>query len=166
VITEVTARVRPAPERRRYEGWMAADFASGADVIRSLAQSGDLPDVVRGSDEAETRTSLAMSGTGGAKRALMRTYLGLRGRTHGCIIICGWEGDGDAVEIRGNRGYPEQEQAVHAYVNHALNESVAEREGRVVGGGMDYHEADIADTTPQEVVGQISTCSATVQIGG
>jgi alkyldihydroxyacetonephosphate synthase len=100
VITEVTARVRPAPQRRRYEGWMAADFASGADVIRSLAQSGDLPDVVRVSDEAETRTSLAMSGTGGAKRALMRTYLGLRGRTHGCIIICGWEGDADAVEHR------------------------------------------------------------------
>jgi len=26
----------------------------------------------------------------------------------------GGDGDGDAVEIRGNRGYPEQEQAVHA----------------------------------------------------
>src|SRR3954469_7079274 len=33
VITQVTARVRPTPERRRYEAWMAPDFASGAGVV-------------------------------------------------------------------------------------------------------------------------------------
>jgi alkyldihydroxyacetonephosphate synthase len=63
VITQVTARVRQAPEHRRYEAWMAADFASGADIVRTLAQSQSLPDVIRVSDEAETRTSLAMSRT-------------------------------------------------------------------------------------------------------
>ena len=30
VITEVTVRVRPAPEARRYEAWIAADFAAGS----------------------------------------------------------------------------------------------------------------------------------------
>jgi alkyldihydroxyacetonephosphate synthase len=100
VITQVTARVRQAPERRRYEAWMAADFASGADVVRTLAQSQSLPDVIRVSDEAETRTSLAMSGTGGGKRALLGGYLRLRRREHGCILICGWEGEGEAVERR------------------------------------------------------------------
>ena len=84
VITQVTARVRPVPERRRYEAWMAADFASGAEIVRALAQSRSLPDVVRVSDEAETRISLAMSGTGGGKRALLGGYLRLRRRDHGC----------------------------------------------------------------------------------
>jgi alkyldihydroxyacetonephosphate synthase len=100
VITQVTARVRPAPERHRYEAWMAPDFASGADMVRSLAQSGNVPDVIRASDEAETRTSLAMSGMGGGKRALLGTYLRLRRRDRGCLLICGWEGEAEAVERR------------------------------------------------------------------
>jgi alkyldihydroxyacetonephosphate synthase len=100
VITEVAARVRAAPERRRYEGWMAADFAAGADIVRSLAQSGALPDVIRLSDEAETRTSMSLAGTGAGKRALLDAYLRLRRRGSGCLLICGWEGDGEAVERR------------------------------------------------------------------
>jgi alkyldihydroxyacetonephosphate synthase len=104
VITQVTARVRPVPERRRYDAWMAADFASGADIVRTLAQSRSLPDVIRVSDEAETRTSLAMSGTGGGKRALLGGYLRLRRRDHGSIVICGWEGEAEAVERRRSIG--------------------------------------------------------------
>jgi alkyldihydroxyacetonephosphate synthase len=100
VITEVTARVRPAPAHRRYEAWMAADFASGAEIIRSLAQSDALPDVVRVSDEAETRISMALSVGGGAKRALASAYLRLRGRADGSVIICGWEGEPEAVGRR------------------------------------------------------------------
>ncbi len=100
VITEVTARVRPVPERRRYEGWMAADFEAGIEIVRSLAQADALPDVVRVSDQAETRTSLALAGTGGAKRALMDAYLRLRRRAGGCIVICGWEGEREAIERR------------------------------------------------------------------
>ena len=71
VITRVTARVRRLPERRRYEAWMASDFAAGTGIVRALAQSGALPDVVRLSDEAETRVSLGMSGTGAGNRALL-----------------------------------------------------------------------------------------------
>ncbi len=100
VITQVTARVRPAPERRRYDAWMAPDFATGADIVRSLAQSRSLPDVVRVSDETETRISLAMSGSGGGKRALLGAYLRLRRRDRGCLLICGWEGEAEAVERR------------------------------------------------------------------
>jgi len=100
VITEVTVRVREAPQRRRYEGWMAGDFQSGRELIRSLAQAGALPDVTRLSDEAETRVSLALSGTGGAKRALFNTYLRLRRRSGGCMVICGWEGEAESVDRR------------------------------------------------------------------
>jgi alkyldihydroxyacetonephosphate synthase len=100
VITQLTARVRPAPERRHYGAWMVGDFGSGADVVRSLAQADELPDVIRLSDQAETRTSLAMSGAGGGTRALLGAYLRLRRRDRGCILICGWEGEAEAVERR------------------------------------------------------------------
>jgi alkyldihydroxyacetonephosphate synthase len=100
VITEIEARVRPAPEQRRYEAWMAADFESGGEVVRSLAQAGALPDVIRVSDRAETRISLALSGGQGAKRALASAYLRLRRRSEGSLVVCGWEGDRDSVARR------------------------------------------------------------------
>jgi alkyldihydroxyacetonephosphate synthase len=99
-ITEVTARVRPAPAARRYEAWAAADFDTACDLVRELAQTDQLPDVVRISDESETRTTLALSGTAGAKRAALDAYLALRGKRDGCILIVGWEGDRDSVERR------------------------------------------------------------------
>jgi alkyldihydroxyacetonephosphate synthase len=99
-ITRVTARVRPLPERRRYEAWVAADFGSGAEVVRSLAQADVLPDIVRLSDQAETRVSLALAGTTGVKRALLSSYLRLRRRAGGCLIVCGWEGEPPGVERR------------------------------------------------------------------
>jgi alkyldihydroxyacetonephosphate synthase len=100
VITDVTVRVRPAPRARRYEGWMASGFADGIDAVRALAQEDAVPDVVRLSDEAETRVSFALSGAGGASRALLGTYLRARRRSGGCIVIAGWEGEGDAVARR------------------------------------------------------------------
>ncbi|HEY2635965.1 MAG TPA: FAD-binding oxidoreductase, partial [Solirubrobacteraceae bacterium] len=100
VITEVTARVRPAPRARHYEGWMAATFADGADAVRALAQEDALPEVIRLSDESETRVSFALSGPSGASRALLGTYLRARRRAGGCILIAGWEGDGDGVARR------------------------------------------------------------------
>jgi alkyldihydroxyacetonephosphate synthase len=100
VIVEVTARVRPAPAYRRHEAWIAADFDGGAEIVRSLAQAGALPDVIRVSDEEETRISIALAGARGPRRALASGYLRLRGRTRGALIICGWEGGRDAVGRR------------------------------------------------------------------
>jgi alkyldihydroxyacetonephosphate synthase len=100
VITEVTVRVRPAPESRQYEAWVAPDFATGSELVRELAQHDALADVTRLSDETETRVSLAMAGTSGARRTLLNAYLGLRRRTDGCLVICGWEGEREAAEGR------------------------------------------------------------------
>ncbi len=100
VITDVTVRVRPAPRARRYEGWIAASFAEGAEAMRAVAQDDALPEVVRLSDEAETRVSFALSGTGGPSRAALGAYLRARRRSKGCIVIAGWEGEGDAVARR------------------------------------------------------------------
>lgn len=100
VITDVSCRVRPAPELRAYEGWMAADFASGAEILRQLAQREELPDVLRLSDEEETRISLQLSGRQGLARRTLDAYLSLRRRRGGCLIICGWEGEREAVRRR------------------------------------------------------------------
>jgi alkyldihydroxyacetonephosphate synthase len=100
VITDVTVRVCPRPAVTRYEGWIAADFESGAEAVRALAQADRLPDVTRLSDAEETRVSLALSGTSGLKRSLLDSFLRLRGRTGGCMVIAGWEGEAEDVERR------------------------------------------------------------------
>ena len=56
-ITEVTVRVRPAPAKRRYEAWIAPDFAAGCELVRTMAQEDALADVTRLSDESETRVT-------------------------------------------------------------------------------------------------------------
>jgi alkyldihydroxyacetonephosphate synthase len=100
VITEVGVRIRPAPGERRYEAWMLPGFAAGQETIRALGQAGALPEVIRLSDEAETRASLGLAGVTGARRTLLNGYLALRRRRDGCILICGWEGSADAIERR------------------------------------------------------------------
>ena len=82
----------PEPEARRYEGWIAPDFAAGREIVRALAQSHEMPDVLRLSDEEETRVSLELSGRRACRRAL-DAYLALRRRQGGCLLICGWEGE-------------------------------------------------------------------------
>jgi alkyldihydroxyacetonephosphate synthase len=100
VITEVSCRVRPTPSVRTYEGWMAADFTSGREIFRTLAQHGEMPDVLRLSDEEETRVSLDLAGGEGLQKRALDAYLGLRRRRGGCLVICGWEGERDAVRRR------------------------------------------------------------------
>ena len=72
VIPEVTVRVRPAPQHRRYEAWIAESFEAGAEIVRALAQGPGLPDVIRVSDEEETEVSLALSGPRGLDRQGLR----------------------------------------------------------------------------------------------
>ena len=100
MITDVTVRVRPVPRKKRYQGWIAEDFSSGAEIVRRLAQADALPDVTRVSDPEETRISLAMAGMEGAKRSAFDAYLRLRRRAGGCMLITGWEGETEDVERR------------------------------------------------------------------
>jgi alkyldihydroxyacetonephosphate synthase len=100
VITDVTVRVRPRPQRRRYEAWFAPGFEAGADALRTLAQEGALPDVLRLSDREETRIALALSGLAGMRRSALERYLALRRRSEGSMIVAGWEGGPEAVARR------------------------------------------------------------------
>lgn len=100
VITEVSARVRPAPASKRYEAWFAPGWEAGIEIGRRLAQEGVSPDVFRLSDRNETEVSLELAGLQGARKNLFEGYLKLRGRGDGCMMICGWEGEREAVSRR------------------------------------------------------------------
>jgi alkyldihydroxyacetonephosphate synthase len=99
-ITSVALRVFPRPAAQRYEAWFLRSFADGADALRRLTQAGLAPDVARLSDEAETRMSLALAGTGGVTRQAGRALLRARGYAGGCALICGWEGQPEAIARR------------------------------------------------------------------
>jgi alkyldihydroxyacetonephosphate synthase len=100
IVTEVTLRVRPVPKTTRYEGWVARSWEDGTRILRSLAQDGPKPDVVRLSDSEETRISLALSGTAGAKKRAMDSWLRVRGASGGCLVIIGFEGSPSEVRHR------------------------------------------------------------------
>lgn len=88
VVTAVRVRVRPLPEVKEYEGWRFDSFAAGATAMRTLAQSGVLPTVLRLSDENETAINLAKPSEVGGESA------------GGCLLIVGYEGTPAAVAAR------------------------------------------------------------------
>ena len=88
VLTSVTVRVRRLPETKVYEGWRWPSFAAGAAAMRTLAQSGLLPTVLRLSDEAESAINLADPAAIGGEAS------------QGCLMITGYEGEPAAVEAK------------------------------------------------------------------
>ena len=123
VIPEATVRVRPAPRLRRYEGWIAESFEAGAEIVRALAQGSGLPDVIRVSDEEETRASLALSGPRGLAGTLFGGYLGLRRRRRGCLMVVGLEGDEESVARRRALTVRELRRGGAAYLGQAAGRS-------------------------------------------
>jgi alkyldihydroxyacetonephosphate synthase len=89
VITEVTVRVRRAPEAAVYEGWRWPSFAAGAEAMRALVQAGLSPTVLRLSDENETAINLAKPDS-----------IGAEGEAVGCLMIVGYEGTPAAVAAK------------------------------------------------------------------
>ena len=87
VITELTLAVRKAPSARRYEGWQVPDFATGIELLRTLATLDALPTVARLSDEAETLIGMADATLTGEQDG-------------GCHLLLGFEGDQDQVAAR------------------------------------------------------------------
>ncbi len=122
-IPDVSVRVRPAPRARRYEAWIVESFEAGAEIVRGLAQGPGLPDVIRVSDEEETRISLALSGPRGPAAALFGAYLGLRRRRGGCLVIVGIEGDEEAVARRRALAVRELRRGGAVYLGQAAGRS-------------------------------------------
>ena len=89
IITRVRVRVHPVPEATRYEAWSFPDFATGADALRAVVQTGTGPTVIRLSDEAETGVNLATTESIGEQQV-----------TGGCLAITVFEGTEAHVESR------------------------------------------------------------------
>ena len=89
IITRVRVRVHPVPAATRYEAWSFPDFATGADALRAVVQTGTGPTVIRLSDEAETGVNLATSESIGEDRI-----------TGGCLAVTVFEGTEAHVESR------------------------------------------------------------------
>ncbi|MBU8832540.1 FAD-binding oxidoreductase [Mycolicibacterium goodii] len=89
VITRVRVRVHPVPESTRYEAWSFPDFATGAEALRAVAQTGTGPTVLRLSDEAETGVNLATTDN-----------IGERSITGGCLAVTVFEGSPDHTASR------------------------------------------------------------------
>jgi alkyldihydroxyacetonephosphate synthase len=81
IITRVRVRIHPVPEATRYEAWSFPDFATGADALRAVVQTGTGPTVIRLSDEAETGVNLATTES-----------IGEDSITGGCLAITVFEG--------------------------------------------------------------------------
>jgi len=88
VVTSVTVRVRRVPAVKVYETWRWGSFADGAAAMRTLAQSGVLPTVLRLSDESETSINLAKPAEVGGESA------------GGCLMVTGYEGTQEAVDAK------------------------------------------------------------------
>jgi alkyldihydroxyacetonephosphate synthase len=88
VVTAVRVRVRHLPAVKVYDARQFASFAEGAAAMRTLAQAGLLPTVIRLSDESETAINLARPSEVGGESS------------GGCMMISGYEGTPEAVEAR------------------------------------------------------------------
>lgn len=91
VITAVTVRIRPLPQTKVYEGWRFPSFEQGALALRTLAQQGPQPTVLRLSDETETFIGLAQPDAIGQSEA---------GQSAGCMAIAGYEGTAEDTADR------------------------------------------------------------------
>ena len=89
IITRVRVRVHPMPDATRYEAWSFPDFATGADALRAVVQTGTGPTVIRLSDEAETGVNLATTES-----------IGEDSITGSCLAITAFEGTEAHVESR------------------------------------------------------------------
>jgi len=89
IITRVRVKVHPTPAATAYEAWSFPDFATGADALRAVVQTGTGPTVIRLSDEAETGVNLATTDSIGEDQI-----------TGGCLAITAFEGSQAHVESR------------------------------------------------------------------
>jgi alkyldihydroxyacetonephosphate synthase len=100
VVTSVTVKVRRVPAVKRYEGVFFKTWTAGCAALREMEQERVAPDVARLSDPDETRSHLALAGTGGVKGRVGKAVLAVRGYRGGCLAVFGWEGTESGVAAR------------------------------------------------------------------
>lgn len=102
VIVDATVRITPKPPQVEYRGALMPSFDAGAAVIRDLQQAGIPVAMLRLSDTDETRfySKFAQMGKkGGATKALVKRLLALRGLEAPCLLLMGFEGEPEMVDL-------------------------------------------------------------------
>jgi alkyldihydroxyacetonephosphate synthase len=107
VITRVTLKVRKGPRSRSYVGVLFKTFAEGVEAARSMLQNDIVPNVIRLSDENETRASMALASRRrgslvervGTWFLLRRGYLG----SESAVMILAFEGAPEWVSFERKR---------------------------------------------------------------
>jgi alkyldihydroxyacetonephosphate synthase len=97
VLTDVTVRARPVPERDIVRAYRLSDWDAALDVGRTLAQAGLPLRFVRVSTPLETRSMLTMARDATRVRWMQRY---VRWRGHGpdsCLVLVGMAGPGSVV---------------------------------------------------------------------
>jgi alkyldihydroxyacetonephosphate synthase len=86
LLTEVTARIRPLPQREVFHAVFFPSWQSGCDAMRELAQSDLALSMLRLSNEIETETQLGLAGHP-RLIAWLERYLRLRGVGPGKVML-------------------------------------------------------------------------------
>ncbi len=101
ILTDATLSLSARPESATYHALLLKDWKDALVFLQEVAAGPVVPAVIRLSDPAETRLTLAgREAPLGLKRVLERTYLGYHGVAQGetCLGILGFEGDRSAVD--------------------------------------------------------------------
>lgn len=134
VITRIVMRVRRLPTHRYYEGVMLPGFDAGREAFRDVAQGRAQADVMRLSDDAETASTLLMSGPTGTTARVLERYLRVRGVEPGgrALAILGWEGTDDH-QLKDRRSATWRALRRHGAVSLGRRAGEAWRRGRFHG---------------------------------
>lgn len=115
ILTEVTVRVHPLPQRATFQAVFFPDFPHGVAAVREMAQARVPVNMLRLSTATETAVLLALAGREQVMRVLAR-YLALRGLgPEKCLLLVGTSGTRAEVKqtlktafaiARAHRGVP------------------------------------------------------------
>lgn len=93
ILTEITVRVTPLPEKEAFHGIFFPNFESGILAARQIVQSGTPLTMLRLSTPTETATTLALAGHENLI-GLLEGVLSVRGLGFGkCLLLAGFSGD-------------------------------------------------------------------------
>jgi alkyldihydroxyacetonephosphate synthase len=98
ILTQVTLRITPIPEREEFHAVFFPDFAHGIEAVQQILSSGLSLCMLRLSTANETSTTLALAGHKNLIGALER-ILKLRGLGEGkCMLLLGFSGKSILVQ--------------------------------------------------------------------
>jgi alkyldihydroxyacetonephosphate synthase len=106
LITNVTLRLRKAPEWKSYRGIIFRNFEDGLEAVRIMIQNDIVPNVIRLSNPSETEVAIAMArgNTVSTFEKIGTWFLRNRGYlgTNGSLMILGFEGSREHVKFERN----------------------------------------------------------------